>query len=93
MKLPASIQNKKEDDEEDEESQPKEPQVKAVVRIRIPFKKIEEEEGVADIESKSAKSKASRADSRKSAKEPVKEEIEWEDRAQAVPIRHPTLPY
>lgn len=58
----------------------KEPQVKAIVRIRIPFKKIEEEEGAADIESKSAKSKASRADSRKSTKEPVKEEIEWEDR-------------
>lgn len=52
-----------------------------MVRIRVPFKKIEEEEGGADIESKSAKSKASRADSRKSAKEPVKEEIEWEDRA------------
>jgi hypothetical protein len=31
--------------------------------------------------------------SRKSVKEPVKEEIEWEDRVQAVPTRHPTLPY
>lgn len=41
---------------------------------------MDDEEGIADIESKSAKSKASRADSRKSAKEPVKEEIEWEDR-------------
>jgi hypothetical protein len=40
--------------------------LKAIVRIRIPFKKIDEEEGIAEIESKSAKSKASRADSRKS---------------------------
>lgn len=61
--------------------------VKAVARIRIPFKKIEvPEEGEEVNDAKSAKSGKS-AKSKKSKKEPEPEEIEPEDKIDSIPVQ------
>ena len=64
--------------------------VKAVTRIRIPFKQPEapeegEEEAAAEVEAKSAKSGKSGKSSKKPKEEPVPEEIDLEDKIDSIP--------
>lgn len=65
------------------------PQVKAAVRIRIPFeqpKQADQDADADDVDAKSQRSRRSQAESRRSKnKEPEsKKEIDWEDRVKAV---------
>lgn len=64
--------------------------VKAVARIRIPLKRPEAEEGEDPPEEVETKSQAKSQKSGKKPVEPVIEEIDYEDRAKAVPTQGDT---